>query len=107
MFNVTDAASSKIKSLLIDKSDNTNIRIRVVGGGCSGLSYKLDFDTNFDQKMDKIIYKSEFLIITDNKSNLFLDSCQLDFNDGLNNTGFIFVNSLAKRTCGCGLSFTV
>ena len=107
MFSVTDAASSELKRLLMDRESGTHVRVSVVGGGCSGLSYKLDFDVNFDERLDKILYKSEFMLIVDTKSNLFIDSCQLDFSGGLNGTGFVFINPNAKRTCGCGSSFSV
>ena len=82
------------------------LRVSVKGGGCSGLSYNLDFDDELKQG-DQVFENEGVKVICDLKSFLYLAGTQLDFSDGLNGKGFIFVNPNASRTCGCGESFAV
>lgn len=82
------------------------LRVSVVGGGCSGLSYKLDFD-NENQPNDQVFEDNGVKLVTDLKSFLYLCDTTLDFSDGLNGKGFHFVNPNASRSCGCGESFAV
>ena len=82
------------------------LRVMVVGGGCSGMSYKLGFDDKPAADTDKIFEKDGVKIVCDPKSFLYLTGTELDFSDGLNGTGFVFNNPNAKRTCGCGSSFS-
>ena len=82
------------------------IRISVVGGGCSGLSYKMDFDNEAKAGDQEFEDRGEKLV-TDLKSFLYLCDTTLDYSDGLNGKGFQFVNPNASRTCGCGESFAV
>ena len=107
--DVTEKAVSEIKRIL-EKDPaaiGSMLRVMVVGGGCSGMSYKLGFDKEPAAPTDKIIEKDGIKILIDSKSSLFLAGTQLDFTDGLNGTGFVFQNPNAKRTCGCGSSFSV
>ena len=82
------------------------LRVGVVGGGCSGLSYKLDFDNEI-KPMDQVFEDNGVKVVTDLKSFLYLVNTTLDFSDGLNGKGFYFSNPNASRTCGCGESFAV
>ena len=82
------------------------LRVSVVGGGCSGLSYKLDFD-NQPKPIDQVFEHNGIKIVTDLKSFLYLVNTTLDFSDGLNGKGFHFINPNASRTCACGESFAV
>ena len=82
------------------------IRVGVEGGGCSGLSYKLEFDTS-SKDGDKVFEDKGIKIVCDKKSFLYLIGTELDFTDGLNGKGFEFHNPNASRTCGCGESFSV
>ena len=82
------------------------MRVSVVGGGCSGLSYKLDFD-NEVKPMDQSFEDNDVKVVTDLKSFLYLVNTTLDFSDGLNGKGFQWVNPNASRTCGCGESFAL
>lgn len=82
------------------------LRVSVVGGGCSGLSYKLDFD-NETQPNDQVFEDNGVKLVTDLKSFLYLCDTTLEFSDGLNGKGFHFVNPNASRSCGCGESFAV
>ena len=105
---ISDKAKSKVKELMKDAGvvDNSSyfLRVGVVGGGCSGLSYKLDFD-NEQKPMDQVFEDNGVKIVTDLKSFLYLVNTTLDFSDGLNGKGFYFSNPNASRTCGCGESF--
>jgi iron-sulfur cluster assembly protein len=107
---ISDKAKSKVVQLMAD-ADIANdpsyfVRVGVVGGGCSGLSYKLDFD-NETKPMDQVFEDNGVKIVTDLKSFLYLVNTTLDFSDGLNGKGFYFSNPNASRTCGCGESFAV
>lgn len=82
------------------------LRVSVKGGGCSGLSYNLDFDN--EAKPGDMEFTHEGLkMVCDMKSFLYLCGTELDFSDGLNGKGFNFINPNAARTCGCGESFAV
>lgn len=82
------------------------IRVGVKGGGCSGLSYDLSFDTEMKED-DKEFEDNGMKIVVDKKSFLYLIGTELDFSGGLNGKGFVFHNPNANRTCGCGESFAV
>jgi len=88
------------------KPTGSFIRVGVEGGGCSGLTYKLEFDNQM-QPDDKIFEDKGMKIVCDKKSFLYLIGTELDFTDGLNGKGFQFNNPNASRTCGCGESFSV
>jgi iron-sulfur cluster assembly protein len=106
---MTDNAYNEIKRLI--ESDPTakgaHIRVMVVGGGCSGMSYKLGFETKAPEAGDKTFERDGVKVVVDSKSFLYLSGTELDFSGGLNGTGFTFANPNAKRTCGCGTSFSV
>lgn len=82
------------------------IRVSIKGGGCSGMTYHLEFDNSKPLESDKFYTENGILLVVDVKSHLYLDGTELDFTDGLNGTGFVFNNPNAKRTCGCGNSFS-
>jgi iron-sulfur cluster assembly protein len=107
---VSDKAKSKVKKLMEDAGISEDpsyfLRVGVVGGGCSGLSYKLDFD-NEQKPMDQVFEDNGVKVVTDLKSFLYLVNTELDFSDGLNGKGFYFNNPNASRSCGCGESFAV
>jgi iron-sulfur cluster assembly protein len=106
---ITDKARSKVYELLaeagISKQDYF-VRVGVKGGGCSGLTYQLDFD-NEPKQGDMEFGDADIKIVCDMKSFLYLCGTTLDFSDGLNGKGFNFINPNAARTCGCGESFAV
>ena len=107
---ISDKAKTKVQQLMTDAGvggdDSYFLRVGVVGGGCSGLSYKLDFD-NESKPMDQVFEDNGVKVVTDLKSFLYLVNTTLDFSDGLNGKGFYFSNPNASRTCGCGESFAV
>ncbi len=108
MITITDKAKSKITDLKQNAhlDESFFLRVAVAGGGCSGLSYKLDFDNEIRTGDQEFEDKGEKIVL-DMKSFLYLAGTELDFSDGLNGKGFNFVNSNASRTCGCGESFSV
>lgn len=107
---VSDKAKIKVQQLMqeagVAADPSYFVRVGVVGGGCSGLSYKLDFD-NEQKPMDQVFEDNGVKVVTDLKSFLYLVNTMLDFSDGLNGKGFFFNNPNASRTCGCGESFAV
>lgn len=108
MVTVTDKAKDKIIALREEegKSRDNHIRVGVEGGGCSGLMYNLEFDS--EKKVGDMEFEDKGIkIVVDKKSILYLAGTILDFSDGLNGKGFQFVNPNASRTCGCGESFAV
>jgi iron-sulfur cluster assembly protein len=104
MITLTDFAAKKIKTLLAEKGES-GIRAAVQGGGCSGFTYQLKFDNQ--KEKDKIVESRGVNIYVDPKSYLYLMGTEIDFVDELNQTGFKFINPNAKRTCGCGESFSI
>lgn len=109
MIEITPKAVNEIKRLQAadPAAAGSSLRVQVVGGGCSGMSYKLGFDKEPVGQSDKTFEKEGIKLVVDPKSYLYLTGMTLDFSDGLNGTGFTFNNPNAKRTCGCGSSFSV
>jgi len=106
MIHVTEKAAFEIKRLLAKENDpDSFLRVQVVGGGCSGMSYKLGFET-VRRDSDKIFEENGVQVVVDPKSFLYIAGTTLDFSDGLQGTGFNFVNPNAKKSCGCGSSFS-
>ena len=107
---ISDKAKQKILELMKESGIVDDpayfVRVSVVGGGCSGLSYKLDLD-NVQKPTDQVFENNGMKIVTDLKSFLYLVNTTLEFSDGLNGKGFYFNNPNATRTCGCGESFAV
>jgi len=106
MFSVTTKAASEIKKLLAEENIPEGVlRVRVVPGGCSGFSYEMGFDDEIE-KSDEIIESDGVRVAIDELSYPYLDGSVLDFNDGLNGTGFGINNPNATGSCVCGQSFT-
>jgi iron-sulfur cluster assembly protein len=105
---VTEKAINEIKRIQAKDPDGggTYLRVMIVGGGCSGMSYKLSFDSKPHAATDRKIETEGVTIVIDAKSSFYLESTELDFTDGLDGSGFVFNNPNAKRTCGCGSSFS-
>lgn len=108
MIKVADTAREKISKLMESEKITKDhfIRVSVVSGGCSGLSYKMDFDTE-EQDNDQVFEDNGIKIVTDLKSFLYLFESTLEFSGGLDGKGFYFQNPNATRECGCGESFAV
>ena len=104
--SITEKAKNQILKIFTeDKKDSDGLRLAVVGGGCSGLSYKIEFGEKKDN--DNIQSYTDFCVMIDPKSSIYLKGVVLDYQDGLNGKGFVFNNPTAKNTCGCGESFSV
>ncbi|MGC4037781.1 MAG: iron-sulfur cluster assembly accessory protein [Chitinophagaceae bacterium] len=105
---VSDKAKERIHQLMTEAGYDESyfLRVGVAGGGCSGLTYKMDFD-NQSKPTDQVFENNGLKVVTDLKSFLYLVNTTLEFSDGLNGKGFYFNNPNASRTCGCGESFAV
>ena len=103
MLSITNIAREKAIELREDNSHG--LRVKVIGGGCSGFMYELGFDN--EGNGDKVVDVDGFHIIIDNRSLLYLAGSAIDFEGGLNGSGFKIVNPNANSTCGCGESFAV
>ena len=107
---ITVSENAKQHALELMKAENkpegSFIRVGVEGGGCSGLSYKLEFDNNMKEG-DQAFEDKGIKVVVDRKSFLYLIGTELEYSGGLNGKGFIFINPNASRTCGCGESFSV
>src|ERR1700722_7608486 len=108
MLFVSDKAKEKIEQIMQEQHLDANsfVRVSVLGGGCSGLSYKMDFDTKLNPD-DQQFEDKGIKLVTDLRSFLYVCNTTLDFSDGLNGKGFEFKNPNATRTCACGESFAV
>ena len=101
---LSDNAISKIRQLVGEKPD-AGLRVKVVGGGCSGLQYRMEIDSA--KERDKVFERDGARLIVDKKSFLYLSGSELDYAEELMASGFSLVNPNVKRSCGCGESFTV
>ena len=109
MITISDKALEHLVTLMVSQQitpDTHKLRVGVKGGGCSGLSYVMDFDNQVTD-MDEIVDLGPLSVIIDKKSVLYLYGTELEFSDGLNGKGFHWVNPNASRTCGCGESFSL
>ncbi len=108
MLFVAESAKDKITEIRGsgEIKDDFFIRVSVTSGGCSGLTYQMDFD-NESKANDQIFEDNGVKVVTDLKSFLYLCNSTLEFSGGLEGKGFFFSNPNASRTCGCGESFSV
>jgi len=105
--DISDRAAGEIRRLRDKEGINAGgLRVGVKGGGCSGLSYNLGFESE-SRKGDKVFERDDVKLYCDLKSYIYLNNTVLDFDDGLMGKGFIFMNPNAKKTCGCGDSFSI
>ena len=110
---ITNDAIEQISNLLKGQSDKKALRVGVRSGGCSGMSYTMDFIENNEINSDDKVYDyslngdQNFQVVCDPKSLLYIYGMQLDFSKELIGGGFNFVNPNASQTCGCGSSFAV
>ncbi len=105
MITLSESAATKLKNMM-KKTDHIGVRPAVRGGGCSGFTYKLEFVTLGDPS-DRLIESNGVNLYVDPKSFLYLMGTEIDYVDELSQAGFKFVNPNAKRTCGCGESFSI
>lgn len=109
MITINEIAMEHIIALMMSEAitpETHNLRVGVKGGGCSGLSYIMEFDDKIEPT-DEIVNLGPLKVVIDKKSVLYLFGTELNYSGGLNGKGFHFVNPNANRTCGCGSSFTL
>ena len=102
MISFTDAAKARLNEAI---EPHENVRVAVMGGGCSGMSYSLTIDTDIDED-DVLITLEQVKVYIDPHSAVILDKTIIDYIKTLQNEGFVFNNSAANTTCGCGMSFS-
>jgi iron-sulfur cluster assembly protein len=115
---VTDKAVAAVKHIIAQEQERAQkegqpvpeklyLRVRVVGGGCSGFQHKLDLDKEVNAKLDDVMTVNGLEVVVDKRSVMYLDGAQVDYHDDLNRRGFSITNPKAKSTCGCGSSFSM
>jgi len=106
MITLTESAATKVANLLINKPNKIGLCVGVRGGGCSGFTYFLEFAEEIKDQ-DRELESHGIKLYIDPKSYLYLMGTEIDYLDNLNGAGFKFNNPSAKRTCGCGESFSI
>jgi iron-sulfur cluster assembly protein len=109
MITISEDAMEHLVNLMMEEGitpDTHHLRVGVKGGGCSGLSYVMDFDTTIEPT-DEIVDLDVLKVVIDRKSILYLFGTELQYSGGLNGKGFQWSNPNASRTCGCGESFSL
>lgn len=109
MVNVSETAAQQLTDILVQESKNPKesfVRVGVKSGGCSGLSYILDFEEKASEN-DKVVESNGINLVIDKKSLLYLVGTTLEYSSGLNGKGFHWINPNAQRSCGCGESFSL
>ena len=104
MITITESAAAKIKALMPQGDAEYGLRMRVVGGGCSGLQYQMGLEEEPGTN-DKVLTSNGIRVFVDMKSALYLAGVEVDYLDSLMQSGFKITNPNAKTTCGCGQSF--
>ena len=105
--SLTPNAIAKVKGIMAQQNPApAGLRVGVVGGGCSGFSYSLQFDTSAGM-MDKVFDMDGLKVFVDATSIMYLNGCRVDYVETLEGAGFKFENPNVKSTCGCGSSFNV
>ncbi len=105
---LTEKAANEVKKIITEQSlpEGTVLRVGVQGGGCSGFSYSLGFDTTTSER-DRIVELHGVRMAVDKKFDPYLDGTVVDYYDGLEKRGFVFNNPNVVKSCGCGSSFQV
>ena len=107
MIVISDSARDRLLHIMQNENSTKEfVRVGVESGGCSGLIYKLEFDSS-KKEDDELIKDNNIQLLVNKKSYLYLVGTTLEFSDGLNGKGFVFNNPNASRTCGCGESFSL
>jgi len=110
---VTEKAAGEVKRIISEQKETGSfpekvyLRLRVVGGGCSGFQHKLDLDPQVSEKLDEVFEFHGIPVVVDKRSLMYLSDAVVDFHDDLNKRGFSISNPNAKSTCGCGSSFSM
>src|SRR5271167_3077676 len=110
--HLTEKAAGEVRRITAEQqaagvAEKLYLRMRVVGGGCSGFQHKLDLDPVVNPKLDEVFDYNGLPVVIDKRSMMYLDGVTVDFHDELNRRGFSINNPSAKSTCGCGSSFSM
>jgi len=107
--NITEVAANEVKRIIKENMPDQGcfLRVRVVGGGCSGFQNKLAIDDNFNETTDQKFHLNGVDVVVDKRSAIYLDGATIDFQTEINNRGFTVSNPNAKSTCGCGSSYSL
>jgi len=110
---LTEKAAGEVKRIISEQQqgggapEKVYLRVRVVGGGCSGFQHKLDLDPQKNEKLDDVFEQHGVPLVIDKRSQMYLSGVTVDFHDDINRRGFSITNPSAKTTCGCGSSFSM
>ncbi|HJT78834.1 MAG TPA: iron-sulfur cluster assembly accessory protein [Gemmataceae bacterium] len=111
---VTEKAADAVKQIIAQEreqgrmaDEKVYLRMRVVGGGCSGFQHKLDLDQTVNPKLDEVFEFHGIPVVVDRRSLMYLDGAKVDYHNDLQRSGFSITNPQAKSTCGCGSSFSM
>ena len=108
LIKLTEAAGHKVRQLMErDRVENGALRVKVVGGGCAGLEYKMDFEKNTPTAKDILVESAGTRVLVDVRSALYVSGSEIDFQDKMIGGGFKIHNPNATQTCSCGESFSV
>jgi iron-sulfur cluster assembly protein len=113
VITLTEKAANEVKRIVAEQQsagaapEKVYLRMRVVGGGCSGFQHKLDLDPTMNEKLDEVFELQGVPVVVDKRSLMYLSDVNVDFHDDLNRRGFSISNPSAKSTCGCGSSFSM
>jgi iron-sulfur cluster insertion protein len=106
---LTEKAAAEVRRIIAEQNlpEKLHLRLRVVGGGCSGFQHKLDLDPAVNEKLDETFEVHGISVVIDKRSLLYMSGVKVEFHDDLNKRGFSITNPSAKTTCGCGSSFSM
>jgi iron-sulfur cluster assembly protein len=111
---ITEKAANKVKEIITEGQasgqlppEKLYLRLRVVGGGCSGFQHRIDLDPDVKEKKDEVFEINGVSVVIDKSSLLYMGDAQVDYHDELHRSGFSISNPSAKSTCGCGSSFSM
>jgi iron-sulfur cluster assembly protein len=111
---ISEKAAAKVKEIISEgqasgqlPTEKLYLRLRVVGGGCSGFQHRIDLDPEVKEKKDEIFEINGVAVVVDKSSLLYMGDAQIDYHDDLHRSGFSISNPTAKSTCGCGSSFSM
>jgi iron-sulfur cluster assembly protein len=108
LISLTKKAEEKVKEIMSEQAEAyAGLRIQVVGGGCSGFSYRMGFDKSFNDQSDAIFEFDGLKVFVDRTSLMYMDGAEVDYVEGLHGAGFKFNNPQSTGSCGCGSSFSV
>src|SRR5439155_8220566 len=110
---VTEKAAGEVRRIIAEQQqggglpEKIYLRMRVVGGGCSGFQNKLDLDPQVNEKLDEVFDFYGVPVVVDKRSLMYLEGAVVDYHDELHRQGFSITNPAAKSTCGCGSSYSM